>query len=179
MPTFRWTLGLLCAFLGVACAVGADGARVPKLLGERTGVASQLAVLADLKYCEGVYLIAPQNWREDIKPAVIYMQSPQPGTAVLPGSTVAAWKFIRAEKDAKIIEVPDVRGQEFADALKALKALGLKSMSPHKADDEMKQTIIDQYPEPGTQVYVGTSMFLTHQPAPLDPSIADPSSPKP
>jgi len=147
--------------LGAGLLVGAEGRAVPKLVGERTEIASQLAVLADLKTQSGIYYIAPQNWRNDIKPAVVYLQTPQPGTQVPAGSTVGVWTFVRAAEDGRILDVPDLRGKPVEEATRALTDLELKPFG--LPESTMGLQVVDQYPTPGAKVYAGTSVLLTSQ----------------
>lgn len=139
--------------------VAAEPKETPKLTGEKIAVAKQVAVIAELNPVVGTYYIASQNWRNDIRSDVVYMQSPQPGVRVPNGTTIAVWKFVKASESRKLVDVPNLRGEKVEDALQLLETLGL---SPFEAiDRDNAAMVLDQYPEPDTKVFVGTSIYFT------------------
>ncbi|MCA9159224.1 MAG: PASTA domain-containing protein [Planctomycetales bacterium] len=131
----------------------------PKLTGEKISVAKQVATVAELKPVVGTYYIATQNWRNDIRSDVVYMQSPQPGIRVPAGTTIAVWRFVKASENRKLADVPNLRGEKVEDALQLLDKLGLKPFEADDADGTIE--VLDQYPEPDTKVFVGTSIYFT------------------
>lgn len=131
----------------------------PKLTGEKIAVAKQVAVIANLNPVVGTYYIASQNWRNDIRSDVVYMQSPQPGVRVPNGTTIAVWKFIKASESRKLVDVPNLRGEKVEDALQRLENLGLSPFAG--TDSDVAAEVLDQYPEPDTKVFVGTSIYFT------------------
>ncbi len=145
----------------VAAWCQADETTVPKLVGERVQIAEQLARLTDVRPRVGTFYVAPQNWRDDVKPHVVYLQTPQPGTAVPRGSLVAAWVFVRAAADAETIEVPDFRGLPWDQALQNARDSGLKLLTEPDAGESAERRVIDQYPAAASRVYRGTSLLLT------------------
>lgn len=136
--------------------IATDPKETPTLTGEKISLAKQIATVAELKPVVGTYYIASQNWRNDIRADVVYMQTPQPGVRVPAGSTVAVWRFVKASESRKLVDVPNLRGVKVEDALKSLDELGLK---PFEAAGDGE--VLDQYPEPDTKVFVGTSIYFT------------------
>lgn len=149
---------------------------VPSVVGKRPEIARQILRMADFDSAFGVFYIAPQNWRDDIRPNVIYMQSPQPKTATAEDSTVAGWVFARAKENQDIVQMPDLRASAAADALAALHESGLKQVRIQTGDASGRQrsepnghaTVSGQYPQPGQSVYIGTSVFLVLSDGRLD-----------
>lgn len=140
---------------------GADTTAVPRLAGERVGVARQLAALAELKPVVGVYQIAAQNWRDDLRPGVVYLQSAQPGEPLPRNSRIALWTFVRAAEGARIVTMPDLHGQTAAAAARRLKELGLPTMIGDGDPAPDDSTVADQFPVAGDSLIVGTSVYLT------------------
>ena len=139
---------------------------VPKLQGRRLVVARQIARLARLRFAEGVFYIAPHNWRDDVRPGLVYMQSPQPRGLIREGGTIACWTFLKASEDQEVVKMPDLRRKTQTEAAQRLDDLGLEAMtaSParpdadHAVDDRSR--VLEHYPEAGQPVYVGTSVYL-------------------
>jgi|688.fasta_scaffold46915_2 beta-lactam-binding protein with PASTA domain len=153
------TVLTLLSSSGLERVWGGDPKEVPKLTGEKIPVAKQVATVADLKPLVGTYFIAAQNWRNDIRGDIVYMQTPQPGVLVPAGTRVGLWKFVKAAEDRKMVDVPNLRGEKAGDAIQSLKNLELQALGI--LDEEAEGEILDQYPEPGSKVFVGTSIFLT------------------
>jgi beta-lactam-binding protein with PASTA domain len=156
-----FALFLLLVFLGSRSVLllATEPKETPKLTGEKIAVAKQVATVAELKPVVGTYYIATQNWRNDIRADVVYMQSPQPGIRVPAGTTIAIWRFVKAAENRKLVDVPNLRGEKVEDALKSLDELGLKPFEAADADGTIE--VLDQYPEPDTKVFVGTSVYFT------------------
>jgi beta-lactam-binding protein with PASTA domain len=155
------TIGLLVlsTCVGLHPLWGTEPKETPKLTGEKISVAKQVATVAELKPVVGTYYIATQNWRNDIRAEVVYMQSPQPGIRVPTGTTIAVWRFVKASENRKLVDVPNLRGEKVEDALQLLDNLGLKPFEADEADGTIE--VLDQYPEPDTKVFVGTSIYFT------------------
>lgn len=158
--------------LMMACCCGrraaAEDARpAPKLTGERVSTARQLAELAGCELVVGEFLLAPGNWRDDLLPGVIYLQSPQPLTSVKPGSVLAGWTFRRATADQPVVTMPDLRKLSWAEAKERLSELKLPLMlratQAAEADAPAataEVTVKDQYPRPDQKVLEGTAVYL-------------------
>jgi beta-lactam-binding protein with PASTA domain len=154
--------------LGASLAVAADNRAVaielrtvPRIKGSHPVEAVQRARLAELALAPGVFYIAPQNWRDDILPRTIYIQTPQPGALARVGGTVAGWTFSKASTKQSIVTMPDLRDSVWRDALQRLAELKLPLLDKENpADPESDTTVRDQYPEPGQPVYEGTSVYL-------------------
>lgn len=140
-------------------ALAQDPTEVPKLTGEKIHIAKQVAAVARLNPVVGTYFIASQNWRNDIRTDVVSMQTPQPGTLVTSGSHIGMWRFVKATEDKELIDVPDVQGKSSEEATEILTQLGLKPFGD--LDHPESKTILDQFPVPGTKVFIGTSIFVT------------------
>ena len=82
---------------------------VPDVRGKTVRLAEQLLRVRDLKPLAGVFYIAAHNWRDDVRPGVVAMQTPQPGTRVPSASTVAVWTFAKAPEEHPVLKMPDLR----------------------------------------------------------------------
>jgi beta-lactam-binding protein with PASTA domain len=140
---------------------------VPTLTGERVSTARQLAELAGCELVVGEFLLAPGNWRDDLLPGVIYLQSPQPVTSVKPGAVLAGWTFRRASADQPVVTMPDLRKLSWAEAKERLSELKLPLMlqatQAAEADAPAATaeiTVKDQYPRPDQKVLEGTAVYL-------------------
>ena len=132
---------------------------VPNIQGKYPALARQLLRIADLQFSQGVFYIAPQNWRDDIRPGVIYLQVPPPKAPLAPSGTVAGWMFAKAGDDQEIIEMPDLKGMNGAAVRDKLKELNLSLMQRSSVPGDSK-VVGDQYPRPGQQIYQQTSVQL-------------------
>ena len=142
---------------------------VPEVRGKERVLALQVLRLADLRGAWGTMYIAPQNWRADLKPRFVGLQTPQPETFVPPDTVVALWTFARAGANQKIVTMPALAGKSRVEATVLLRDSGLKLIQQVEADtfpDERSgaATVIDHYPRAGQKVYEGTSVFLQFQP---------------
>jgi len=144
---------------GAEPVLGDEPKEVPKLTGEKISIAKQVATIADLKPLVGTYYIAAQNWRNDIRTDVVSMQTPQPGVLVPAGARMGLWKFVKAAENRKMVDVPNLRGETLENARQSLTNIALQPFGI--LEDEIEGEILDQYPEPGAKVFVGTSIFLT------------------
>jgi len=146
-------------FLAAMVADTGPSVEMPSLDGEPMQRARQLVELRSLDLAEGVYYISAENWRADIKPQTIYLQSPRSGTVIAQGAEVAAWRFERASGEQLILQTPDFVGETWEATLRAIGSSELHLMNAATTAD-MNDVITDQYPKPGTKVYSGTSIFF-------------------
>ena len=138
--------------------------RVPDLKGLRPTIAKQIARLGKLNFRQGVFYIAPHNWRNDIRPSVIYMQSPQQKLPLRQNGLVVGWTFVKAKSSQRIISTPDLSGLKIAEANEKLG--GNESILLVDCEsDAVKETgsIREQYPRAGQKVYEGTTIFVRVQ----------------
>lgn len=161
-----WAM-LVASSCWIAAARGSDPPRVPTLTGERAATARQLAGLAGCELVVGEFFIAPANWRDDLLPDVVYMQSPQPLTPVKPGAVLAGWTFRKAAADQRVVTVPDLRKLSWEEARERLAELKLPLLrppsgpnSPEAADAPVAGTVQDQYPQPAQKILEGTAVYL-------------------
>jgi hypothetical protein len=139
--------------------------RVPELTGRSMSIARQLLRLADLEVTEGVYFIADQSWRDDIRPGVVYLQSPPASTPIWAGQTVACWTFVKAEPSRRVVQVPNLREKTAtaaAEELNAAELLVLPDVLVETNAVGRTDLVRDQYPKPGQVVMVGTSVLLRY-----------------
>ena len=159
---------LTCLLITAVLAADPGGAVVaaPPLHGKSAMRARQLATLQGLQPAEGVIFISPENWRVDISPDTIYLQSPRQGAPIRSGDEIAMWRFERAAKEQPLLKTPDLVGKTWTEASEAIKQSGLRLMNA-AADRSRDETITDQYPRAGATAYTGTSVFLkTSSPPP-------------
>lgn len=139
----------------------------PSVKGERVEVARQLLTLAGLGSESGVFYVAPDKWRDDLREGVVYMQAPQPEQPAAPGTPVALWTFRKAEKDQRVVKTPDVRGKTRREAGQALGAAGLVPTKPPEGEPATgDETAVagDQYPHPDQPVFAKTAVFVRYRP---------------
>lgn len=168
----RWSLAVGLAICATVAVWGQDSpasssySAIPSVTGKRITVAEQILRLAELKCARGVFFIAPRNWRAEIRPEVVYMQTPQPKGIAKHSTTVACWTFAKAAKDQRLLEMPDLRQMPVAAAMTIIKQHKLRLMTdlPKTSGDEEWQ-IRDQYPTAGQTVYETTSIHLVLQEA--------------
>ncbi|HEY1066862.1 MAG TPA: hypothetical protein VGE52_12155 [Pirellulales bacterium] len=163
-----------------SAALGQDSVPVaPDYGGKSLSEARQAAKLADLSLASGVYYIAPQNWRDEIRPGRVGMQTPQPRTPLTPGSVVAVWTFAVASSSQAEVKTPDLDGLSAKAALEKLQAVGLTAMRPGESSPpaasspaavesdsaagaavESEWIVVEQYPRAGQAVYEGTGVHF-------------------
>jgi beta-lactam-binding protein with PASTA domain len=118
-----------------------------------------------LEVTEGVYFIADHSWRDDIRPGVVYLQSPPASTPVWAGQTIACWTFAKAEPSRQVVQVPDLRGADRSAALAALNETELQVLPSHFTDANVSHEaafVQDQFPRPGQHVMAGTNVLLRY-----------------
>jgi beta-lactam-binding protein with PASTA domain len=138
----------------------------PKFVGQSLDSAKQLARLANAELLVGVYFIADENWRDDLRPDVVYLQTPQPGTSIA-GSRAAVWLFRKAKPDRPKQVMPDVVGKTYEDALRELEAAQLPLLEKNEVANDA--IVRHQYPRAGRTVFQGTSVLLNMNASPPEP----------
>ena len=136
---------------------------VPDVRGRSLAVARQLLRLSDLQDAHGVFYIAAHNWRDDILPGVVYLQTPASKSVVRDGDAVACWTFEKASSEQRTVCTPDLIGKSLLEAVQALTDAGLKTANPDArptSDGANALHVRDQYPAPGQTVFEGVSVFL-------------------
>ncbi|MCA9175566.1 MAG: PASTA domain-containing protein [Planctomycetales bacterium] len=133
---------------------------VPDVQGQPPAVARQLLRLSKLQLAQGVFYIAPRNWRDDIRPGVVYVQVPPPRTPLLRGGVVAAWAFVRAEDKRPVVETPDLKGLTVEGVRETLAVQNLVPMKSPTIPPK-GAFAVDQYPRPGQKVFQGTHVFVS------------------
>jgi len=131
---------------------------IPDVQGQPPAIARQLLRLSELELTHGVFYIAAKHWRADIRPGVLYLQTPPPRTPLRRGGMVAGWAFARAEESREVVATPDLKGADVADAREKLAASGLFLMQRGQAS---LGVVADQYPRPGQRVLRGTHVFAS------------------
>ncbi|MFO0868703.1 MAG: PASTA domain-containing protein [Pirellulales bacterium] len=135
----------------------------PRITGQRTALARQLARLTDLEYCQGTFLLGPGQWRPSIRPDIVYLQTPAPRLPLERGQLVAAWTFELALPGQSPIATPDVVGMPVEEAEQRLSTAGLQIMNPRPAAGSTTRPrgrVQEQYPRAGQSVFPRTSVFL-------------------
>lgn len=153
---------LACVMLAANADTTPSSSSVPDLSGRAATEATQIGMLAGFEVVSGDFFIAPGKWRSDIVPETIYLQSPRAGITVPAGTTLACWKFVRADADQPLVTMPDLRGKLRSEAFDLLCPLELPLLGNSSADDGDR--IADQYPRPGQKVFAGTSVYLVTAP---------------
>jgi beta-lactam-binding protein with PASTA domain len=146
-----------------AASVAAAAKTVPNVVGQRPEVARQMLRLAGFEFAQGVYYIAPQNWRDDIRSGVVGMQSPQALLRAPDKVVVVCWCLRSAEEGRKVVPVPDVRGQSAQAAEEKLREVGLgvvTSPSGGSKSPDAKALVTAHYPPADSRVYEGTHVVI-------------------
>ncbi|MEU3662538.1 Stk1 family PASTA domain-containing Ser/Thr kinase [Streptomyces sp. NPDC032940] len=131
--------------------VGNDNVPVPNFVGLTKQEASSQATNADLE------VAFTQKPCEDQAKDHICSQDQKPDTEVKKNSTINLVVSTGAPK----VEVPDVEGQTYADAEKALTEKGFEVEKETKESTETPDTVLSQDPEGGTSREKGSTVTLT------------------
>jgi|GEM_PF-5224492 len=135
---------------------------VPRLVGLPATEARQRLRLAELRWAEGVFFLAPKNWRDEIDPAVIGLQAPQAGKRVSAGASVGCWRFAQAAFQQKILKTPNLLGKRWTEARDLIIQAGLRpAEGPAIRDLRDDDIVADQYPRPDQSVYERTSVLVS------------------
>ncbi len=146
-------------------AASGDVRGLPSVTGQRAETAVQVMKLAGYEPAVGVFYITPQNWRDDIRPGVVYLQAPKAGVPYLSGASVGLWTFRKGKADQTAVSVPSVVGLEYDAAEKCLQEAGLKSMLEFRQSEVVRSGLAralvkEQYPSPEQMVLAGNSIYL-------------------
>ena len=89
----------------------------------------------------------------------IIEQSPQPGVAVRPGSSVS----VTISSGPSTVEVPDLTGKSHSKVRDMLRTAGLElgAIAEAHSDDVREGRVIQQQPEAGQEAQRGTSVRIT------------------
>jgi eukaryotic-like serine/threonine-protein kinase len=126
-------------------------AKVPVLVGAQRSLAVQ--------QIRGRGLVASVSEEESSAPAgQVIRQSPNAGSEVGPGSTVA----IVVSKGVAKATVPNVIGQLRAEAVTALREAGLKPTVSEQETEVAEKVgrVVDQFPPPGSEVESGAAVTV-------------------
>jgi beta-lactam-binding protein with PASTA domain len=122
-----------------------DQVIVPDVRGKTQGRAA--SILAGARLQVGRVAKRVDNW----PPGTVLQQSPEPGTRVSPYTPVNLW--IVEPPPVTKIRVPDLTGQTQGRAANTLARLRLQlGRVGRVTSDEPSDTVVDQNPEPGTEV---------------------------
>ena len=103
---------------------------------------------------------------ETVKAGIVYRQDPKPGTKLSKGGTVTIWVSTGKPK----VPVPDVTGQKWPDAEKALKDLGLVP-EQHIVPGPTKGQVTATDPQANTPVVVGTKVRVNVMSGPVQHTV--------
>ena len=98
---------------------------------------------------------ASEKFSDTVERGRVIDQDPAPSTLRERGSTVT----LVVSKGPQFVNVPDVRGESIDKATERLQALGLKVSVDHVRGGH-GDVVLDQDPQPGTRVRVGTTVTL-------------------
>src|SRR5690348_16086848 len=93
LPLFVACLGLGSVRQNPSNATEERLVKVPALQGRTPDLSQQMLRLLELTAERGVFYIAAESWREDLAAGLVQMQTPQPGSPLPEGGTVAFWTF--------------------------------------------------------------------------------------
>jgi len=133
---------------------------VPDLKGKPLDTVRQMIRLQDVSFCEGIFYIAGKHWRDDIRPNVVYMQTPRPGTVIPSQATIACWTFRKATPEMEAVRMPDLRNLAPSEVAEKLTRYRMPIMRGSKTSATTEGVVVDQYPRPNQPTYMGASVFL-------------------
>jgi beta-lactam-binding protein with PASTA domain len=156
--------------------------RVPHLITDTQSQASRALERAGLQVGRVARITSSQN------PGTVVRQSPEPGTAVSPGSAVNLWLAVAPE--VNLVTVPDVNGQTQGQATRTLanagrdlcENLGLRRGRVALITSKRPAgTVVRQDPGAGKKVRCGwpVNLWLAAAPPPPPPPAAPPEKPGP
>ncbi|HKA69772.1 MAG TPA: Stk1 family PASTA domain-containing Ser/Thr kinase [Actinomycetes bacterium] len=137
---------------------GQDLLTVPNVAGQSRAAATDTLEAAGFKVAEDVQQI-PSN---QIAKGRVVRTDPKAGDEVNRGSTVT----LVISSGPQLVEVPDVRNQSQEDATNQLTDSGLEVRVQTVDDPGPPGIVLQQDPEPGASVPVGTTVTLTVSKAP-------------
>ncbi len=146
----------------------AEQQQTPNYIGRTLQESQQVATLAGVSLKVGTFYISADSWREDLRPNIVYLQSPQSGESAGDFDTVV-WLFRKADADRAVVTMPNLIGMTQKNAEARLKSLRLPLVtnpSPASTEGEKSEmssqdmVVRDQYPRPDQKIYEGTSVTL-------------------
>lgn len=117
------------------------------------------------------------EYRLDVPPNLVVAQSPAPYARVLRGSSVDL-VFSTGAEPVPLVEVPDFRGQPLEVAVRRVEELGLVLGETFGEEDPSVEPgqVMDQFPEPGAEVEVGSAVNFVYRPEREPQSGSQPSA---
>lgn len=141
------------AILLVVGAVGAARARALPLADfRRQPVTRATALLHRLGYPTAVATRADRG----VPAGRIVDELPAPGTPVRPGETIR----LVASSGPPIVTMPDLTGAALGAATQAMRQLGIRASFAARVSDAPANTVVAEYPSPGTQLRAGTAALV-------------------
>ncbi len=136
---------------------------IPDVVGQRPEVARQMLRLAGFEAACGVFYVSPSQWRDEIRPGLVAMQSPKPGMPLREDGLVTCWSLARAGREQKVVSMPDLCGQTVRTATDRLRDIGLFLPVPGRGavDGDPNEVVIRaQYPSANAAIYSGTYIAI-------------------
>lgn len=134
---------------------GADRIRVPDLIGKTLAEATEILFALELK-------VKTREVQEAGKPAGVTAQTPDAGTVVGKGSSVALEVNSPPVTPPSLVILPSVIGQQRRTATKRLRELGLEVGAEELASPNPKGEVLEQDPEAGARLEKGTIVTLRY-----------------
>ena len=160
-PVWPWLLALL-----LLAAAGYAGYFVYTKIENRLSSSGTISVdnykgilesLARMKIVKaGLTPKIDREFNDKVPIGIVYDQNPQAGDHAKKGDTV----LIVVSKGKVKVEVPDVRGDSAADAVRALTQAGLDAKEYQVTSSKQAGTVTGQSPAPGTMVVKGTTVRI-------------------
>jgi serine/threonine-protein kinase len=147
----------------ITVSTGVEQLEVPRVSGRN--VTEAISILEDAGFEARVREVFSER-----EPGLVVSQDPKPGTQAAKGSTVT----IRVSKGVQTVAVPDVLFQTQESAVGELEQAGLAANVVEVASDEAAGLVLDQDPEPGTEVDPGSTVTISVSTGP-PPTVQVPS----
>jgi eukaryotic-like serine/threonine-protein kinase len=134
--------------------------RGPKLIGVPVVVGSQRETAVQRIRSRGLEASVSEEESPEPKGRVI-RQSPDAGSKVEPGSTVAI--VVSSGEEEETAKVPNVIGKERREAVEAVRAAGLTPSVEEEETEVPSQVgrVLDQFPPPGSEQEPGSTVTIT------------------
>jgi eukaryotic-like serine/threonine-protein kinase len=134
--------------------------RGPKLISVPVVVGSQRETAVQRIRSRGLEVGISEEESSEPKGRVI-QQSPDAGSRVEPGATVAI--VVSSGEEEETAEVPNVIGNERREAVEAIRAAGLTPAVEEEETEVQGQIgrVLDQFPPPGRELEPGTTVTIT------------------
>jgi serine/threonine-protein kinase len=160
-PVWSWLLGL-----GAVLAFVAGGWFLYQTIKEQLEAAKPVAVpyVVGLQQAQAVNLITDKELdprvrrvpNSDVEEGFVFAQSPTEGTRVDKGTIV----LIDVSSGKPEVTIPNVVGEDVADAVKELTEAGLDAQVVEVSSDKEEGTVTAQSPSAGTVVVEGTQVRI-------------------